>query len=351
MSYNILIFKKYFNRSYFFLNYPSSFRYNWSLNKSNLLKFLKVNFNSPYNCNFFILSNSNNLKKKLGELINLKKKSSIFKKNSDFEFIILNKSNQSRNDVLYNHEDIILKKSTLRVNRSDAFKNLNIKNIFNKSEKLMLPTKTIDFKKKITVVYKKNRLILRKFLKVKFKRQKTFNKYIKNFIKLPYKSFLYGFEYKLINILTRSNFFFNYKDSEWFLKNGYVSVNGLVVTNKIYVLKPLDVVNVSFSNYYYFYYSFYLNKCINTLYKFNLKIRKINKQRSSTNSKNEEKYANWIYKFMYFRDDVPPFLEVDYICMSLVLLNYTTNIKLVDYYNVKFLNVYLNRLYNWKFIN
>ena len=49
---------------------------------------------------------------------------------------------------------------------------------------------------------------------------------------------------------------------------------------------------------------------------------------------------------MYFRDDVPNFLEVDFISMTMVVLNYSIKVNTLDFYNTKFLNIYLNRLYN-----
>lgn len=49
---------------------------------------------------------------------------------------------------------------------------------------------------------------------------------------------------------------------------------------------------------------------------------------------------------MYFKEDIPKFIEVDYISMSLTILNYSVSKNYLDFYNIKFLNLYLNRLYN-----
>ncbi len=49
---------------------------------------------------------------------------------------------------------------------------------------------------------------------------------------------------------------------------------------------------------------------------------------------------------MYFKEDVPKFLEVDYINMTLVIIYNSNNLLEMDYYNLKYLNTYLSRLYN-----
>lgn len=345
------------NRCHFFgisfLINPKIFKYSWTKNKTNLLQFFITNFsnNLKLNRNYKINSNSSNL----NDIIIFKKKSSIFKKNIDFEYTILSKSNTNKNDFIYKNDDFNSKKikSAFTNNKTknySSFKNLtfNKNNLTEKNFKFNF--KNLDFKKKINVVLKNNRIILRKFLKVKFKRQFSFNKYIKNLIKNNVFDFLANFEYNIINIITRSNFFFNKQDSIWFLKNGYISLNGFVTFNSNVVLKPLEVVNISYSNYYYYYYRKSLNDCLNNMYRINSKIWKINQKRIDNYDKKNESYSNWTYRFMYFKEDVPKFIEVDYLSMTLVILNYSINKNYLDFYNLKFLNLYLSRLYNWKYI-
>lgn len=291
----------------------------------------------------------------MNEIIYFKKKSSILKKNSDYEFNVLNYASKSRDNFYLNHSLNVLESFE---NENDFNKTENIdfsfvetkkKNVHNNIKiNYFFNYKNLDFKRKINLVFQKNRNLLRKFLKVKFKRQNTFNRYIKNFIKLKNLDFLFNFEYKLINLLTRSLFFFNYKDCLWFLKNGYITINGVVEYNQKRLLKPFEIVNVVYNNYYFFYYRFMLDNCISNIYKFNLKIWKINNNRNNIKKKNEESYSEWLHKYIYYKNDIPKFIEVDFISMTMVLLKYTYNKNYMDYYNIKFLNLYLNRLYNWK---
>lgn len=354
--YNSLINNKYKQNYYIFLNYPQMYKYNWCLNRSFFMKFINLNVLNVLNLenfNFKKPSESN----QLNDIIFFKKKSSILKKSAEFEFTILNYINRSKEfffvdhniHVLENIENFDDKLNHCNTNFSNNFSDRLSSKKYNKAYNFNY--KTLDFKRKINQVFKQNRILLRKFLKVKFKRQNTFNRYIKNLTKMSNLSFLYNFEHRLVNLLTRSLFFFNYKDCIWFIKNGYVSVNGLVNFNIKRLLKPFEVVNIIHNDYYFFYYRYMINNCISNLYRFNTKIWKINYQRNNTKkNKNEEKYSNWIYKYIYYKEDIPKFLEVDYISMTVVLLNYAFNKNYIDYYNIKFLNLYLNRLYNWKAI-
>ena len=85
------------------------------------------------------------------------------------------------------------------------------------------------------------------------------------------------------------------------------------------------------------------------MYKINLKFWSFNKNRS-LNNKNVENYPKWIENYKFFKNDIPLNLEVDYLSMSIVVLSYSFNEKNLNYFNLKFINLYLNRLYNWKYI-
>lgn len=355
---NIIIYSNMINNKYkmnnlFFLNFPHFSKYNWCINTAIHMKFINQNFINTFSVDNIFYKNES-VFDKINNILFFKKKSILFKKNSDYEYSILHRSNVSKEDFILD-PDLHINNNVLSDEDeflSFSFNKQNTLTEFNDHDEnqKIFNYKTIDFKRKINLVYKQNRLLLRKILKVKFKRQNTFNKYVKNISKLKHLDFLYNFEHKLVSLLTKSSLFFNFKDCIWFLKKGCISVNGIVVYNTKKILKPLEIVNVSYNDYFFFYYRFMLDNCLNNLYKFNTKIWKINFQRFNSKKKLEENYPSWTYKYMYYRDDIPKNLEVDFISMTMVLLNYEFNKNYIDYYNIKFLNLYLNRLYNWKFI-
>lgn len=349
LNYTYLLNKKYKLYGYIFLITPNLYRYNWAKSKSNLIQYFFITINMNFKNSFFI-NNNNHVLSRVSSIVIFKKKSSFLKKNFDYEFTILNKISFNKDNFLKKNKNLIKINNKKKRKGSIFFKNTNFKKNINFNKKFNFNTKTVDFNRKFTVLLKKNRTVLRKFLKVKFKRQYVFNKFIRNLSKLNHKDFLLNFEFNISSMLMRSNFFFSVSDCIWFFNNGFISLNGYVTYDFKKTLKPLEVVNIVYNSYYYYIYRKNLNDCLNSSYKLNKKIWKINKQRYEGDSKRIETYPKWIYKYQYFKNDVPKFMEVDFISMSLVILNYDIKSNYFDFYNLKFLNLYTNRLYNWKYV-
>jgi ribosomal protein S4 len=148
---------------------------------------------------------------------------------------------------------------------------LNLKRI-NSQEKDSFFYKSLDMRHKTYFLFYKNRNILRTLLNRKLKRQYKFSKFIKNLIKQSAFDFFHIFEYKLVNILVKSNFFFNHRDAEFFIKNNYVLLNGSVISNPNYVLKLHEIVSISFDKYYYLFYRKSLNDSLSNLNRFNPRV-------------------------------------------------------------------------------
>lgn len=55
---------------------------------------------------------------------------------------------------------------------------------------------------------------------------------------------------------------------------------------------------------------------------------------------------NWLNNYKYLKRDIPLSLEIDYLSMTIVFLDYNINYHSINYYNIKFISLYLNRLYN-----
>lgn len=58
----------------------------------------------------------------------------------------------------------------------------------------------------------------------------------------------------------------------------------------------------------------------------------------------------WVSKLVYYKLDVPKFLEVDYTLLCSIILYYPNPLFETDIYNIKYINLSLLRLYNWKYI-
>jgi hypothetical protein len=53
---------------------------------------------------------------------------------------------------------------------------------------------------------------------------------------------------------------------------------------------------------------------------------------------------------MYLRFDIPKFVELDYTILTSIIIYIPNFFFEFDYYFLKFLNLSLLRLYNWKYI-
>lgn len=296
-------------------------KYQWLSSNQNL---------NDFNINFIKLlgfsvkvKKSLKLDNKVYNIINFKKKCSLLKKKNDIMYVILNKIYYSGRNEFFN----------------------NIKTDF----------KNFDFKKKLKFIFKTNREILKKIYNLKYYRNFSLNKNIKNICNFSKKNNFININNNLLNILLKSDFFFSKNDCLWFLSNSLISVNSLITKDRNYILREYDIVNVFYSNKYFYYYKNCLNRLLNNFYKIGLKLWSINKKRFKPVEKTEKKtikesYPNWLENYIFFKKDIPLHLEVDYMSMTLIMLNYNWNFKNSDIIDYKFFNFYLNRLYNWKFI-
>lgn len=118
-------------------------------------------------------------------------------------------------------------------------------------------------------------------------------------------------------------------------------MNNKLLRNADYNLKNNDIVSVIFNKYYYFLYKNYLNTFNFNFIKYNNFLRR-NKY---GNFKNEFFFLN---KFLFFKNDIPSYIEVDYISMSVFLVY--NNIFNYSSQELKILNIFLKRLNNWKYL-
>lgn len=289
------------------------------------LNFININYNSLY---IFNKNNSKNNYNKIENIVNMKKTSSILKKNSDINYSILNYVNNLKN----------------------RYENNNLNNFLNYDNSMNLDIKNFDFSRRIKPLIKTNRLILKSFNNIKYYRKFSFNKNIKKLVNFNKFNMLFKLENNALNIIMKSDFFFSTNDCIWFFKNSLISVNSKINKNHNTLIYPNDIINISFNSVYFEYYKEFLDKLINNLYKINSKIWSFSKNRVF-NLNNKENYPKWINNYKFFKKDIPLNLEIDYTSMTIIFLNYNFNYKNFTYYNMKFINLYLNRLYNWKYIS
>lgn len=206
-----------------------------------------------------------------------------------------------------------------------------------------------DFKTDRLKLFKTNRDILSFFIKKKIKNKTKFNKIIKNLIKKPLYDFIMHFEFSLKNVLLRSQFFFNENDINFFVKNNYILKNNKFVSNLNNFLTVGDRISIKFNKFYFFYYRSVLNGIYKNMSRYANYIWLMDQSLHNENKQKKTHIPRWIFNLIYFREDIPNFLEIDFLTMHLIIL-YKPLLSELDWTKVKFLNYYHRRLYNWRAI-
>lgn len=336
MFFNLFIFNNYSNlfiskKIYFYkiliifykfnlclpLLYSNQFKYSWIETKTKFDKFYLSNFNNNHfieftcinvRCDFFnkysIINNYIRYKNKLG----------VFKRINSIKNSYLLKYN------LYKRS--FFEKNYVSINNELIFKNF-------------------DFIERKLFFLKNNRKILKNVFKKNKKIEQFINKFLKKISKTSNFDFLNFFEFSLNNVLINSGFFLSKNDTYFFIKNQYIYVNNKVNTKINFELSSGDIINLSFNKYYYFLF----RKSVNSL---NLNINKYGNFFRKSISHDLNKDFSFIGKLTIIQNDIPAYLEVDYISMSMILLY--KNIYSYNHFDLKLLPVFLKRLNNWKFI-
>jgi ribosomal protein S4 len=359
----MLVLNKYSINNIFFLNYYSQFKYNWLDPNDNICKTFDTNVNKNTNLEFtqfYLLNNFfvYNQIDILENIVSFKKDTGFFKKDNKFNSVVLHRLNFIKTHNFKN-DLISVKSEYLENNFNDKdiysykfFKNFKVNNCINRyiDEEYEFDVRNIDPKQKYLLTLKKNRNIFKFFLKKKSLKQYKFNKIFKNILNKKIKFFLNILEFKLFMVLVKSGFFANFKDACFFIKSGYVIVNNAIVTDFNYILNLTNNIKIIYNKYYYFYFRKSLNDIIVNIGKYSSFLWKINKNKFNMNKQQPMQIPSWIARYIYFKDDVPKFLEIDYLSMTLIILYYPYEFLDLDFYNMKFVNLYFLRLYNWKYL-
>jgi len=163
-------------------------------------------------------------------------------------------------------------------------------------------------------------------------------------------------EYGIINILLRSQLFFFNKDAVFFLKKGFVFVNGRSTTDEFYAVTPYSCIQLPiFSEYY-----FYIKKC-RKFFRKNAKAIRFHTwkfffhKRRGINlfpKTKRRKTPKYLYLFFLFRLGIPKNLEIDYLTLSVFFFKIEkTNFLQKSFYLYKFFSLRLFSLYNYKALN
>ena len=222
-----------------------------------------------------------------------------------------------------------------------------VKSVFSKRKKIK-PLFNAKFKFQ-RVIYN-NRLIFQHFFNFKKMRQHKFTKYFNSFFKSSFTKLILKLEFSLINILIRSKFVFSKENANILINKNIVFVNGYLCQTSNKSLNVGDRVQLLLTKNYYYYFRRFLSSAQQLKKKVGPHIWRLTRFLSNMNKQIPTNIHKWIPSLKYYRIDVPRYLEVDYVFLACIIIYKPMFLFEYNYYNVKYINFNLMRLYSWKYL-
>lgn len=257
--------------------------------------------------------------------------------------IFLKKKNNYLNYIFYKNWYYIKKKK--RAFSTIFYKYLKNKNVGFFSKFFI---KLFDFKKNVLKYNLENYKLINIFFFKKNAKKKRLVKFISSNKHKPNNQIFSALEFYLFNILLRSHFIFFLNDLMFFIQNGYVFVNGLIVTNPFFKLKINDRVQLIIFKNYFFFIKSKLNAFFKNLFKIKIKIWHINRNRLNYYKQSSKHIPEWVGNTLLYKNDIPKYLEVDYLILMTIIIFKPNNFYYFNYFFFKFLSNYMFKLYLWK---
>lgn len=182
-------------------------------------------------------------------------------------------------------------------------------------------------------------------LNLKFLYQSKLTKYFLRFTKFSTFASSTVNEHTIINLVYTSRLLPHKHLAQEFVKNYFLHVNGVCITNPFFQLHKYDILQLIIHIKYYVFYKYLLN----VLHRDKNFIKKIFYYKNKPISQNKKKFSTLPDKLKSRYNpynDVPAFLEVDFFTLSVYILYEPTFYRDLSINN-HFLNRYsILRLYN-----
>lgn len=231
-----------------------------------------------------------------------------------------------------------------------SFNNLFLKSFDKRKSKFnnFFNLKSLPLKKGFFKVLLENRNLIKTVYFFKNKKNNFLNKFISKKIFVPTKDFYLKHEFSLLNILIRSQFFYFKTDVLVAFRHTAIYVNGIPIFNLNKFLNIGDRIQILITDNYYYYFRTYKFITTNFLKKIKKKMLRMFKPKNDMYKQKSNYIPDWIFKMIYYYNDIPLYLEVDFIIMTAVIISKPFRFYEYNFINWIFLSSYIYRLYNWK---
>ena len=139
------------------------------------------------------------------------------------------------------------------------YKNYSPHNFFNKSADF---SKMFDLKRRTLKTFIMNRQILKNSLFLKSYRQSNLTKFIVKNSRRNTLEFVRQYENSLAGLLVKSKLTTTLNDSIFLIKNNFVFKNGVICYEPFTLINTFDVINLVFTEKYFYFFKFLLNSSI-----------------------------------------------------------------------------------------
>lgn len=154
----------------------------------------------------------------------------------------------------------------------------------------------------------------------------------------------------LAQILISAKLFLNKYDAQWCIKNGYLFLNGTVLTNSTHIVRAGSLLQLVYNKFILFGY-FRQNKFFKKRHIIVNKARWIKKSFFFKTNKRKNLYLYRRLEGVYLSmNSIPRYLELDFSSLSLFVLNYSS--QKIDFKNsfTNYIKYTAARMYNWRFL-
>jgi len=218
------------------------------------------------------------------------------------------------------------------------------------SKKIKRIKRPLNVKHKFNRLFYINRKVFQSIFTSSLFRQKRFNSSFSYLFKKNYKSLLNSFNLSLINILIKSRFVFTKEQAVFLIKNDFVFLNGFNKVDLYQITKKKDIIQLILHKNYFFFFKRILSNLRLLKKKTGYRVWLLTRFLFNFYKQSPTNIPKWVDKLMYYRLDVPKFLEVDYTILTAVILYKPKYLYETDLYTFKYINYFLLRLYIWKYI-
>jgi len=240
--------------------------------------------------------------------------------------------------------------SNSKLNQKKHIDMANLQTIFDTPKRFDRLHRLYDIKKKY-IRYLSNNRSLYKINKFRCKHNfKFIKRHIRAVSTLSINSRVHMYEFSLRNIIIKLKYAYTYRNSSFFIKSGFVFLNGKQELNPFFFLYKGDLIELIFSKFI-----FKLKKKIKKKLKISMRNYKrynwrMLKHKVEFNTR-KIRISRFADKILHYKNKISRIFQFDFRTLTFFLIDKLNSKKSLSYLNKKTLPLYLLKLFNWKLIS